>query len=114
MVMERGEIWWANLPAPTGSAPGFRRPVLVVQSDFFNVSQIQTVIVAAISSNLNLMAAPGNVFLSASDSGLPKDSVINVSQIITVNKRLLTEKVSQLSRIKFQEVESGLRLVLSL
>ena len=112
--MERGEIWWANLPAPTGSAPGFRRPVLVVQSDFFNVSQIQTVIVAAISSNLNLMAAPGNVFLSASDSGLPKDSVINVSQIITVNKRLLTEKVSQLSRIKFQEVESGLRLVLSL
>lgn len=114
MVMERGEIWWASLPDPTGSAPGFRRPVLVVQSDFFNLSQIQTVIVAAISSNLNLMAAPGNVFLSASLSGLPKDSVINVSQVITVNKFLLTEKASQLSSAQMGEVEAGLRLVLSL
>lgn len=112
--MERGEIWWASLPEPTGSAPGFRRPVLVVQSDFFNVSQIQTVIVAAISSNLNLAAAPGNVFLSASESRLPKDSVVNVSQVITVNKRLLTEKVSQLSLAQMDEVESGLRLALSL
>ncbi len=112
--MERGEIWWASLAEPTGSAPGFRRPVLIVQSDFFNVSQIQTVIVAAISSNLNLSAAPGNVFLSASESGLPKDSVVNVSQIITVNKRSLTEKVSQLSPKRFSEVESGLRLVLHL
>lgn len=112
--MERGEIWWASLPEPTGSAPGFRRPVLVVQSDFFNVSQIQTVIVAAISSNLNLVAAPGNVFLPAAKSGLPKDSVINVSQVITVNKFLLTEKVSQLSPAQMNEVESGLRLVLSL
>jgi mRNA interferase MazF len=112
--MERGEIWWASLPEPTGSAPGFRRPVLVVQSDFFNVSQIQTVIVAAISSNLNLVAAPGNVFLPAAKSGLPKDSVINVSQVITVNKFLLTEKVSQLSPAQMNEVELGLRLVLSL
>lgn len=112
--MERGEIWWASLPEPTGSAPGFRRPVLVVQSDFFNVSHIQTVIVAAISSNLNLVAAPGNVFLPAAKSGLPKDSVINVSQVITVNKFLLTEKVSQLSPAQMNEVESGLRLVLSL
>lgn len=112
--MERGEIWWASLPEPTGSAPGFRRPVLVVQSDFFNVSQIQTVIVAAISSNLNLVAAPGNVFLPAAKSGLPKDSVINVSQVITVNKFLLTEKVSQIPPAQMYEVESGLRLVLSL
>ncbi len=112
--MERGEIWWASLPEPTGSSPGFRRPVLVAQSDFFNVSQIQTVIVAAISSNLNLVAAPGNVFLSASSTGLPKDSVVNVSQVITVNKRLLTEKISQLSSAQMNEVESGLRLVLSL
>lgn len=112
--MERGEIWWASLPDPTGSEPGFRRPVLIVQSDFFNVSQIQTVIVATISSNLNLSAAPGNVFLPASESGLPKVSVVNVSQIITVNKWSLTEKVSQLSPKKFSEVESGLRLILHL
>jgi mRNA interferase MazF len=112
--MEHGEIWWASLPEPTGSTPGFRRPVLIVQSDFFNVSQIQTVIVAVISSNLNLLAAPGNVFLPSSKPGLPKDSVVNVSQVITVNKRLLTEKVSRLAPSQMQEVESGLRLVLSL
>ncbi len=112
--MERGEIWWASLPEPTGSVPGFRRPVLVIQSDFFNVSQIQTVVVAAISSNLNLLAAPGNIFLPATESGLPKDSVVNVSQIITVNKRALTEKVSSLSAKQFAQVESGLRLVLAL
>lgn len=112
--MERGEIWWASLPDPTGSAPGFRRPVLIVQSDFFNLSQIQTVIVAAVSSNLNLVAAPGNVFLSASESGLPKDSVVNISQIITVNKRALTEKVSQLNSKQFAQIESSLRLVLNL
>ena len=86
----------------------------MIQSDFFNVSQIQTVVVAAISSNLNLLAAPGNIFLPATESGLPKDSVVNVSQIITVNKRALTEKVSSLSAKQFAQVESGLRLVLAL
>ena len=112
--MERGEIWWANLPESTGSMPGFHRPVLIVQSDFFNVSQIQTVIAAAITSNLQLLLAPGNVFLDASETGLPKDSVVNVSQIITINKSFLTEKITQLTPAKMQEIESGLRLVLSL
>jgi mRNA interferase MazF len=114
MVMERGDIWWANLPDPVGSNPGYRRPVLIVQSNSFNHSRINIVVVAAITSNLELAKAPGNVFLYIRSSGLPKDSVVNVSQILTLDKTLLTEYVHTLSVKKIQQVERGLRLVLEL
>ena len=114
MVIGRGEIWWANLPEPIGSSPGFRRPVLVVQSDLFNQSKIQTVVVAVITKNLELAKAPGNVSITARISRLPIDSVVNVSQVITIDKNLLTEFVSTLPNKKMEKIEEGLRLVLSL
>ncbi len=112
--MKRGEVWWASPADPVGSGPGFSRPVLVVQSKPFNESRIATVIVAVITTNLALGEAPGNVRLAKSESGLPKPSVVNVSQIITVDKSLLTEKVKSLSGAIMQRVEEGLRLVLAL
>ena len=112
MVMRRGDIWWAELPEPEGSGPGYRRPVLVVQADDFNRSRINTVIVAVITSNLALAPAPGNVIVKAGRSGLPKDSVVNVSQLITIDKRFLTERVKALDQQTLAEVDNGLRLVL--
>ncbi len=112
--MKRNEIWWASLPAAFASAPGFRRPVLIVQADAFNISNINTVIVLAITSNLNLANAPGNIFISTKQSGLTKDSVINVSQILTIDKSFLSEYVSSLSAKMMQQVEKGLRLSLAL
>jgi len=90
--MERGEVWWAHLPDPVASEPGFNRPVLVIQSNAFNRSHIRTIIAVVITSNLRLAEAPGNVLMSASDTGLPKDSVANVSQVITIDRSFLTEK----------------------
>ena len=112
--MRRGEIWWASLPSPSGSEPGFRRPVLIISSDDFNVTKINTVICAAITSNQRLAAAPGNVLLKSRDSGLPRDSVVNVSQVIAANKTYLTERVATLSGKVYGQVEDGLRLVLAL
>ncbi len=114
MVAARGEIWWADLPEPVGSGPGFRHPVLVVQDDDFNKSQIKTVIVALISSNLNLARAKGNVSIIPRQSGLSKDSVINVSQLLTIDKSLLLERLEVLSEAKMEQVDAGLKLVLSL
>ena len=114
MVILRGEIWWAKLPAPIASKPGYKRPLLIIQSDDFNRSRINTVIAAVITSNLRLSEAPGNVLLSKKDSNLPKKSVANVSQLITVDKSFLTEKVGKLNPDKFKDVEAGIRLVLSL
>ena len=112
--MRRGEIWWASLPDPVGSGPGYRRPVLVVQSKPFNDSHIATVVVAVITTNLALAEAPGNLRLSKSESGLPKPSIVNVSQIVTLDKCLLTGKVKSLPGVLMQRVDEGLRLVLSL
>jgi len=112
--MKRGEIWWASLPEPTGSGPGFRRPVLIVQSNPFNSSRIATVVVAVISSNLRLSAAPGNVEIAKKESGLGKPSVVNVSQILTLDRKLLTEQVRRLSEKKMVEIDQGLRAVLGL
>lgn len=112
--MNRNEIWWASLPTAPGSSPAYRRPVLIVQSDAFNVSNIHTIIALAITTNLNLANAPGNVSIKAQQSGLPRDSVINVSQIITVDKEFLNNYVSTLSTKSMQQVEEGMRLVLSL
>ena len=112
--MHRGEIWWASLPRPVGSGPGYRRPVLVIQANEFNASRIQTVVAAAITSNLKLAAAPGNVLCARRDTGLSHNSVINVSQIVTLDKSLLTGRVGALSSRLLRQVEDGLRLVLAL
>jgi mRNA interferase MazF len=114
MVMRRGDIWWAALPDGTGSGPGFRRPVLILQANAFTQSRIATVIVVVISSNLRLAAAPGNVFIAAADSGLPKDSVINVSQLITIDKSMVEEYVGHLTSAMLVAVEDGVRLVLDI
>ncbi len=110
--MRRGEIWWASLRAPGGSSPGFRRPVLIIQSNEFNRSRIQTVVVAVITSNLILANAPGNVRIPARASGLKKASVINVSQIITLDKSVLAGSVGTVKANYMREVEEGLRLVM--
>lgn len=112
--MRRGEVWWADLADPVGSAPGYRRPVLVIQSKPFNDSRIATVIVAVITTNLALGEAPGNVRLSKSESGLSKPSVINVSQVIIIAKSILTGKVKSLPGAVVQRVDEGLRLALAL
>lgn len=107
-----GQIWWADLPNATGSEPGFRRPVLVLQSNRFNESKIATVITAVLTSNLNLAKSPGNVLLKAKESGLTKDSVVNISQLATLDKAYLTELVSKLDHKILAEIKSGVRLVL--
>jgi mRNA interferase MazF len=114
MVMQRGEIWWASFQSPSASEPGFRRPVLVIQSNEFNESKIATVIVVAITSNLRLANAPGNIFVKKKDSRLSRDSVVNVSQILTVDKSVLTQMVGALSTRIIRNVENGLRVVLKL
>jgi len=113
-VILRGEVWWAELVDPRGSEPGFRRPVVVIQSDAFNQSRIGTVIVAAVTSNLDLAAAPGNVRLTRRESKLSRASVVNVSQLLTLDRRFLTERVARLPAGVLRELEAGLRLVLSL
>ncbi len=114
MVIQRGEIWWADLPEPTRSESGYRRPVMVVQSDDFNRSRIATAIVVVITSNLKLAEAPGNVFLPQNATGLSKDSVANISQVLTVDKNFLTEKIGDLPTYLLEQVEVGLRLVMDL
>jgi mRNA interferase MazF len=112
--MHRGEIWWADLPNPVGSEPGYRRPVLIVQDDIFTQSRINTVVVVILTSNLKLAEAPGNVRLPCEASGLPRESVVNVSQVLTVDKAFLTERVGSLPSALQDEVDEGLRMVLSL
>jgi mRNA interferase MazF len=112
--MRRGEIWWASLGEPQDSEPGFRRPVLIVQSNEFNESAIRTSICATLTSNMRLADAPGNVRLTRRASGLPQESVVNVSQLITLDKLRLTEKVSRLPAEALRDVEAGIRLVLAL
>ena len=112
--MRRGEIWWASLGEPQGSGPGFRRPVLIVQSDEFNESAVRTSICATFTSNMRLADAPGNVRITRRVSGLPHDSVVNVSQLITLGKRMLTEKVGRLPAQSLRDVEAGIKLVLAL
>jgi mRNA interferase MazF len=112
VVISQGEIWWADLPAPAGSGPGFRRPVVVVQGDGLNRSRIATVICVPLTSNLKWASAPGNVRLSARMTGLPKESVANVSQIITIDKELLKARVGKLPLLKLQLLLSGIDVVL--
>ena len=114
MVVERGDIWWADLGEPEGSEPGFRRPVLIVQSDAFNRSRLQTVIAVVLTSNLRLVDAPGNVLMPAKATGLPRDSVANVSQLITVDREFLTDKIGRVRGQLQADLDSGLRLILAL
>jgi mRNA interferase MazF len=112
MVIAQGHVYWANLQDPTGSGPGFRRPVLVVQSDALNRSHIRTVVCVPLTSNLRWADAPGNVLLPARTTGLPKDSVANVSQIITLDRELLTEEVGKLSKRQLELVLAGVDIVI--
>ncbi len=112
MVISQGEVWWADLAVPAGSGPGFRRPVVVVQSDALNRSRIATVVCVPLTSNLKWSLAPGNLRLSARLTGLPKDSVANVSQIIAVDKEFLTARVGKLPRAKLELLLSGIDVIL--
>jgi len=114
VVVERGQVWWAELGEPGGSEPGFRRPILIVSSDAFNRSRIRTVIAVVLTANLRLVEAPGNVLMPAEATGLPKDSVANVSQVVTLDKEFLTELAGRIKGPLLSDVESGLRLALSL
>jgi mRNA interferase MazF len=110
----RGEIWWASLPDPIGSDPGYRRPVLIVQDDIFTQSRINTVIVVIITSNTQLAEAPGNTLLQSKATGLPKNSVANVSQVFTIDKKFLIERIGMLPEYLQEKVDQGLRTVLYL
>jgi mRNA interferase MazF len=112
VVIAQGEIWWADLPAPAGSGPGFRRPVVVVQCDALNRSLIATVVCVPLTSNLKWGSAPGNVRLPARLTGLPKESVANVSQIIAMDKDFLTTRAGKLPRLKLELILSGIDVVL--
>lgn len=114
MVIERGEIWWADLGEPDGSEPGYRRPVVIVQSDAFNRSRLRTVIAVVLMTNLRLVEAPGNVLIPAKASGLPRDSVANVSQVITVDRDFLLERAGRIRGDLMKDLHRGLRLVLGL
>jgi mRNA interferase MazF len=112
VVISQGEVWWADLPATTGFGPGFRRPVVVLQGDALNRSRIATVVCVPLTSNLPWANAPGNVSLSPRLTGLPRDSVANVSQIVTLDRELLRELVCKLPRAKLELILAGVDVVL--
>ncbi len=114
MVVQRREVWWADLGVPGGSEPGFRRPVLIVQSDAFNRSRLRTAIGVVLTSNTRLLDAPGNVLLPGAETGLPKDSVANVTQVVTLDEDYLVERAGRIPGGRMSRVEAGLRLVLEL
>lgn len=112
MVVGQGEVWWADLPSPTGSGPGYRRPVVVVQSDHLNRSRLATVVCVPLTSNLKYAEAPGNVLLSARAAGLPKDSVANPTQIVILDKGLLTGRIAKLSKNAMASILAGIDIIL--
>lgn len=112
MVIAQGEVWWADLPAPSGSGPGFRRPIIVVQGDSLNRSRIATVVCVPLTSNLKWADAPGNVRFASAATGLPKESVANVSLVVALDKSLLTDRVGKLSRARLESVLSGIDVIL--
>ena len=112
MVIRQGDIYWVDLGEPTGSESGFRHPHVVVQNDVFNRSRIQTAVVCALTTNLRRAEAPGNVLLEPEEARLPKQSVANVSQIFTVDKRQLGEKIGTLDALRVREILEGIQLVL--
>lgn len=113
-MIARGEVWWTDLGDPTGSGPGYRRPVVIVSADAYNQSRIQTVLAVTVTSNLRLGLGPGNVSLEAGDGGLDRASVVNVTQVITVDKVRLTERIGSLDPAAMELVDAGLRRSLGL
>jgi len=114
VVVQRREVWWAELDEPRGSEPGFRRPLLTVQADAFNRSRLRTVLGVVLSSNTSLLDAPGNVLLPAKQTGLPRDSVANVTQVITLDQDYLSETAGRIPPKLMAHVDAGLTLVLDL
>lgn len=114
MVVHRGEVWWADLAEPRGSEPGYRHPLLILQSEPFNRSRLPTVLGILVSSNLRLLDAPGNVLIRADECGLPRDSVANVTQFVTIDLEFLEERVGTISRRTLAKVEAGVRVLLDL
>ncbi|MBI4289000.1 MAG: type II toxin-antitoxin system PemK/MazF family toxin [Chloroflexi bacterium] len=113
MVIQQGDVFWVDLGEPTGSGPAYRHPHLVVQNNVFNRSRINTVVVCSLTSNLQRARSPGNVLLEKGEANLPKQSVVNVTQIFTVDKRDLTEKIGSLSRERMAHVLQGMELLLT-
>ena len=114
MVIQRGDIWWAELQEPAGSGPGYKRPLVIIQSDDFNKSRINTVIAVVLTTNLKLADSPGNVLLPKKMTKLSKDSVANVSQVITIDRYFLSDRIASLPAGTMKRIDDGLRLVLSL
>jgi mRNA interferase MazF len=112
MVIAQCEVWWADLADPIGSAPGFRRPIVVIQADPLNRSQLATVVCVVLTSNLRWSIAPGNVLLSAKLTGLDRNSVANVSQLVTIDKRQLTERVGKIPKRQMEAIFSGIDLIM--
>ena len=112
MVIRQGDIFWVDLGTPSGSAPGYRHPHVVVQNNLFNQSKINTVVVCALTSNLKRAGAPGNVLLAKGEANLRKASVINISQIVTVDKSDLTEKIGTLSPSRVEQITDGIKLLI--
>ena len=111
MAIDQGDVFWVDLGAPTGSAPGYRHPHVVIQNNLFNHSRINTVVVCGITSNLKRASAPGNVLLNAGEANLPKSSVVNISQLVTVDKSVLVEKIGSLSAKRMRQVLDGIHLL---
>jgi mRNA interferase MazF len=111
-VIAQGEVWWADLGDPAGSEPGYRRPVVVIQGDPFNASALRTVVCVVLTSNLHWAEAPGNVLLPARATGLPKPSVANVSQLVTLDRDALTERAGRLSASNLELVLAGIAIML--
>ena len=114
MVIKQGEIYWVDLAEPTGSEPGYRHPHIVAQNNLFNASRINTVVVCSLTSSLKRAKAPGNVLLNQDEANLPKQSVVNISQIFTVNKSDLVEKIGQVSEKRLTEILDGIKLLIEL
>ena len=112
--MMRGELWWADFGIPFGSEPGYKRPVLIIQNDFFNRSHINTTIVIPLSTNLLLADAPGNVFIAKKESKLKKDSIITISQIEVVDRQRLIEKISKIDRTLMDKIENNIMFILGI
>ncbi len=111
-MIRQGEVYWIDLGEPSGSEPGYRHPYVVIQNNVFNQSRINTVVVCVITSNLKRAEAPGNVLLELGEGNLPKPSVVNVSQLFTVDKRVLVERIGILSKQRIEQILAGVRLVL--
>ncbi len=112
LEIRQGDVFWIDFGLPTGSGPGYRHPHVVIQNNVFNASKLGTVVVCSLTSNLNWVKAPGNVLLKKGEANLPKDSVVNITQLVTVDKSLLSEKIGTLGRPRVEQIFQGLRLLI--